>query len=102
MSFIRNKGCACGLFSASQKLGSFHVFWEPKSGSVEKHAEIFFTQHEAAFEDAGDWEGHEEPEEDEHDVVDGEGGSNAGHDLDHRSHQHRPSSTEPVEMKKVH
>lgn len=60
-----------------------------------------FTQDEAAFEDSGDREGHEEPEEDEHDVVDGEGGGDTGHDLYHRSHQHGRSSSEPAEKREL-
>jgi len=40
-----------------------------------------FTQDESAFEDARDREGHEESEEQEHHVVHGEGGEDAGNGL---------------------
>ena len=52
------------------------------------------TQDESALEDAGDGEGDEESEEDEHDVVDGEGADEAGDGLDHAGYQHRRSAAE--------
>ena len=53
------------------------------------------TQHKSAFEDAGNGKGHEEPQADEHDVVDWEGGSYAGHDLDDGSDEHRRATSKP-------
>jgi len=59
------------------------------------------TQDKSALEDARNWECDEEAEEDEHDVVDGEGGGDTCHDLDHGGNQHRKSATESDQRKEV-
>ena len=57
------------------------------------------TQDESALKDAGDGEGDEESEEDEHDVVDGEGADEAGDGLDHARYQHRRPAPESASRK---
>ena len=54
------------------------------------------TQHESAFEDTGHGEGDEEPEKNEHDVVDGEGGDDSADDLDGDGGEHGGTTTESV------
>ena len=67
------------------------------TSSPANHQLQTLTQDESALEDAWDWERDEESEEDEHDVVDGEGADEAGDGLDHARHQHSRTAPESTQ-----